>query len=144
AKKNQNDRPSLSILLLVFSVSSVVKNLMNTKSQKELAFLQDLYVATDWSERFARLVDKHLTLPEEGRALYIAAGTGGHAIALQATDVFQLRRVFFHLLGSAAKLRSGRSRHRCRNPHHPFANGFGYRECGRPIRAGRRHFLDGD
>jgi len=56
---------------------------VNTKSQKELAFLQDLYVATDWGERFARLVDKHVTLPEKGRALYIAAGTGGHAIALQ-------------------------------------------------------------
>src|SRR5437762_7561517 len=56
---------------------------MNTKSQKELAFLQDLYVATDWGERFAELVDEHLTLPKEGRALYVTAGTGGHAIALQ-------------------------------------------------------------
>src|SRR6266705_1098083 len=56
---------------------------MNTKSQKELAFLQDLYIATDWSERFADLVDKRVTLPKEGRALYVAAGTGGHAIALQ-------------------------------------------------------------
>jgi ubiquinone/menaquinone biosynthesis C-methylase UbiE len=56
---------------------------MNTKSQKELAFLQDLYVASDWGERFAELVDEHVTLPEAGRALYIAAGTGGHALALQ-------------------------------------------------------------
>ena len=56
---------------------------MNTKSQKELAFLQDLYVATDWGERFAGLVDEHVTLPKEGRALYVAAGTGGRAIALQ-------------------------------------------------------------
>ncbi|HVS83409.1 MAG TPA: hypothetical protein VHE60_16895 [Pyrinomonadaceae bacterium] len=29
---------------------------MNTKSPKELAFLQDPYVATDWGERFAGAV----------------------------------------------------------------------------------------
>ena len=57
--------------------------MIEPKSQKELAFLQDLYVATDWGERFARLADKHVTLPNKGRALYVAAGTGGHAIALQ-------------------------------------------------------------
>jgi hypothetical protein len=60
-----------------------MNNSMNTKSEKELAFLHDLYVATDWGERFAGLVDEHVTLPKEGRALYVAAGTGGHAIALQ-------------------------------------------------------------
>jgi ubiquinone/menaquinone biosynthesis C-methylase UbiE len=53
------------------------------KSQKELAFLQDLYIATDWGERFAELVDEHVDLPKEGRALYVEAGTGGHALALQ-------------------------------------------------------------
>jgi ubiquinone/menaquinone biosynthesis C-methylase UbiE len=52
------------------------------KSDKELAFLQDLYVATDWGERFAELVDKHVKLPKKGRAMYVAAGTGGHALAL--------------------------------------------------------------
>src|SRR5436305_861954 len=51
------------------------------KSDKELAFLHDLYVATDWSERFAELVDEHVKLPKEGRALYVASGTGGHALA---------------------------------------------------------------
>lgn len=56
---------------------------METKSQKELAFLQDLYVATDWGERFATLVDDHLELPRDGRMLYVAAGTGGHALAMQ-------------------------------------------------------------
>src|SRR5713226_5168084 len=56
---------------------------MEAKSQKELAFLQDLYVATDWGERFAELVDEHVELPKEGRALYVEAGTGGHALALQ-------------------------------------------------------------
>jgi ubiquinone/menaquinone biosynthesis C-methylase UbiE len=54
------------------------------KSQKELAFLEDLYIATDWGERFAVLVDEHVELPKEGRALYFAAGTGAHALALQA------------------------------------------------------------
>lgn len=57
---------------------------MNTpKSDKELAFLHDLFVATDWGERFAQLVDEHVPLPDKGRALYLASGTGGHAIALQ-------------------------------------------------------------
>jgi ubiquinone/menaquinone biosynthesis C-methylase UbiE len=53
------------------------------KSDKELAFLQELYVATDWGERFAALMDEHVELPKKGRALYVAAGTGGHALAVQ-------------------------------------------------------------
>jgi len=56
---------------------------MPAKTQKELAFLEDLYIATDWGERFAELVDAHIELPKEGRALYVEAGTGGHALALQ-------------------------------------------------------------
>jgi ubiquinone/menaquinone biosynthesis C-methylase UbiE len=56
---------------------------MELKSQKELAFLHDLYIATDWGERFAALVDEHVKLPKKGRALYLEAGTGGHALALQ-------------------------------------------------------------
>jgi ubiquinone/menaquinone biosynthesis C-methylase UbiE len=57
---------------------------MNSKSQKELAFLHDLYIATDWGERFAALVDEHIELPKEGRALYVNAGAGGHALAVHA------------------------------------------------------------
>jgi ubiquinone/menaquinone biosynthesis C-methylase UbiE len=53
------------------------------KSDKELAFLHDLFVATDWGERFAEQIDEHVKLPDKGRALYLASGTGGHAIALQ-------------------------------------------------------------
>ena len=53
------------------------------KTDKELAFLRDLFVATDWGERFAQLVDEHIKLPNKGRALYVGSGTGGHAIALQ-------------------------------------------------------------
>jgi ubiquinone/menaquinone biosynthesis C-methylase UbiE len=55
----------------------------SSKSDKELAFLRDLYVATDWGERFAELVDEHVELPKEGSMLYVAAGTGGHALAMQ-------------------------------------------------------------
>jgi ubiquinone/menaquinone biosynthesis C-methylase UbiE len=55
----------------------------NLKSDKELAFLQDLFIAPDWGERFAELIDEHVTLPAEGKALYAAAGTGSHAMLLQ-------------------------------------------------------------
>jgi ubiquinone/menaquinone biosynthesis C-methylase UbiE len=55
----------------------------STKTDKELAFLQDLFIAPDWGERFAELIDEHVKLPAEGRALYVAGGTGGHAISLQ-------------------------------------------------------------
>jgi ubiquinone/menaquinone biosynthesis C-methylase UbiE len=54
------------------------------KSEKELAYLHELYVATDWGERFAQLFDEHVKLPKEGRALYVASGTGAHALALVA------------------------------------------------------------
>jgi len=64
----------------------------NRKSEKELAFLQDLFIAPDWGERFAELIDEHIELPKEGKALYLAAGTGGHAIALheRAGDKLEL------------------------------------------------------
>lgn len=53
------------------------------KSDKDLAFLRELFVATDWGERFAQLIDEHVELPKKGRMLYVAAGTGGHAMAMQ-------------------------------------------------------------
>jgi ubiquinone/menaquinone biosynthesis C-methylase UbiE len=52
------------------------------KSDKEIAFLHDLFIAPDWGERFAELIDEHVKLPNEGKALYVASGTGGHAMAL--------------------------------------------------------------
>jgi ubiquinone/menaquinone biosynthesis C-methylase UbiE len=52
------------------------------KSNKELAFIQDLFIAADWGERFATLIDEHVSLPQEGRGLYTGAGSGGHALAL--------------------------------------------------------------
>jgi ubiquinone/menaquinone biosynthesis C-methylase UbiE len=53
------------------------------KTDRELAFLHDLFVATDWGERFSQLVDEHVKLPKQGHALYLGSGTGSHAIALQ-------------------------------------------------------------
>lgn len=53
-----------------------------TKTQKELAFLRDLYVDADWTQRFTDLVDKHIGFAEEEKLLYINAGTGNHALAL--------------------------------------------------------------
>ena len=64
----------------------------NRKSDKEIAFLQDLFIAPDWGERFAELIDEHVTLPKEGEALYVNAGTGSHAMALheRAEDKLEL------------------------------------------------------
>ena len=56
---------------------------MPPKTAKELAFLHELFVATDWGERFAELIDEHVKLPKSGLALYVASASGGHAIALQ-------------------------------------------------------------
>lgn len=64
----------------------------NRKPDKELAFLHDLFIAPDWGERFSELIDEHVKLPAEGEALYVAAGTGGHALALheRAGDKLEL------------------------------------------------------
>src|ERR1700731_3156153 len=61
------------------------------KSDKELAFLQDLFIAPDWGERFAELIDEHVKLPQRGLALYLNPGTGSHAIALQERAGHELR-----------------------------------------------------
>jgi ubiquinone/menaquinone biosynthesis C-methylase UbiE len=61
-----------------------MKQSMPAKTNKELAFLIELFVATDWGERFAELIDERVKLPKKGKALYVASGTGGHAIALQS------------------------------------------------------------
>jgi ubiquinone/menaquinone biosynthesis C-methylase UbiE len=66
-------------------------NMSAPKTKKELAFLHELFVATDWGERFAELIDEHVELPREGRGLYVASGTGGHAIALQERAGYALK-----------------------------------------------------
>jgi ubiquinone/menaquinone biosynthesis C-methylase UbiE len=53
------------------------------KTQKELAFIRDLYVADDWTRRFTDLIDKNLDVSGAENILYINAGTGNHAFALR-------------------------------------------------------------
>jgi ubiquinone/menaquinone biosynthesis C-methylase UbiE len=63
------------------------------KTQKELAFLRDLYIQDEWTRRFTDLVDRHMDLRDSENMLYINAGTGGHALAInerfgEKTDIF--------------------------------------------------------
>jgi ubiquinone/menaquinone biosynthesis C-methylase UbiE len=94
------------------------------KTDKELAFLHDLFVATDWGERFAELVDEHIKLPNQGRALYVGSGTGGHAIALQergaqlkflcieeTEEYLELARAKATVVKDAAEFRQGKLDH---------------------------------
>jgi ubiquinone/menaquinone biosynthesis C-methylase UbiE len=53
------------------------------KTQKELAFLRDLYITPDWTRRFAELADKHLDLENAENILYLNAGTGDHCFAIR-------------------------------------------------------------
>lgn len=68
-----------------------IRRTMVAKTNKELAFLHELFVAPDWGERFAELIDENVKLPKEGSALYVASGTGGHAIAMQERAGEKLR-----------------------------------------------------
>ncbi len=53
-----------------------------SRSDKELAFLFDQFVAPDWGERFAELFDDNIKLPKRGSILYAGAGTGSHALKI--------------------------------------------------------------
>lgn len=54
-----------------------------SKTQKELAFLRDLYIETDWTERFTNIFDENFKFSGEKKILYVNAGTGNHALALR-------------------------------------------------------------
>jgi hypothetical protein len=55
-----------------------------SKTEKELAFLRDLYVETDWTERFTNLFDDNFKFSgDEEKILYVNAGAGNHALALR-------------------------------------------------------------
>lgn len=54
-----------------------------SKTEKELAFLRDLYVETDWTERFTNLFDNNFKFSGEEKILYVNAGAGSHALALR-------------------------------------------------------------
>src|SRR5205085_10873450 len=57
-------------------------NILMAKTQRELAFLKDLYIQDEWTKRFTDLVDKHIDLRDSENLLYINAGTGGHALSI--------------------------------------------------------------
>ena len=44
-------------------------NRIMTKTQKELAFLRDLYIDEQWTLRFTDLVDKHIGFAKEEKLL---------------------------------------------------------------------------
>lgn len=54
-----------------------------SKTKKELAFLRDLYIETDWTERFTDLFDDNFKFSKGEAVLYVNAGTGNHALALR-------------------------------------------------------------
>ena len=54
-----------------------------SKTEKELAFLHDLYISTDWTIRFTDLLGKDFDSGEFENILYINAGTGNHALVLE-------------------------------------------------------------
>jgi ubiquinone/menaquinone biosynthesis C-methylase UbiE len=63
------------------------------KTQKELAYLRDLYINDAWTRRFTDLIDKHLKFSDEENLLYLNAGTGNHTFELnekigKKTDIF--------------------------------------------------------
>lgn len=53
-----------------------------SKTEKELAFLRELVIETDWTQRFTEFFDKKFKFGKEETILYVNAGTGNHAIAL--------------------------------------------------------------
>lgn len=59
-----------------------VKIFAMNKTQKELAFLRDLYIAPDWTERFTNIFDENFKFTNEKSILYVNAGTGNHAVEL--------------------------------------------------------------
>lgn len=54
-----------------------------SKTEKEIAFLRDLYIETDWTERFTNLFDNNFKFSDEENVLYANAGAGSHALALR-------------------------------------------------------------
>lgn len=53
------------------------------KSQKELAFLRNLYVETDWTQRFTDLFDENFKFTDEENFLYFNIGGANHALVLR-------------------------------------------------------------
>lgn len=53
------------------------------RTQKELAFIDDLFIGGDWTRRFAAIVDEHIQFNKAGKLLYYNSGSGTHALELR-------------------------------------------------------------
>jgi len=53
------------------------------KTQKELAYIRDIYITPEWTRRFAELADKKLDLDGVETLAYVNAGTGDHCFAIR-------------------------------------------------------------
>jgi ubiquinone/menaquinone biosynthesis C-methylase UbiE len=53
------------------------------KTQKERAYIRDLYINDQWTRRFTDLVDKHVGLDDVENLLYMNAGTGNYCFQLR-------------------------------------------------------------
>lgn len=53
-----------------------------SKTQKELAYLREFAIESDWTERFTDYLDTKHEFEKPDTLLYVNAGAGGHAIAL--------------------------------------------------------------
>lgn len=58
-------------------------NMTIVKTPKELAFLRDLYVAPDWTQRFTDLFDANFKFSDDKEILYVNGGTGKHPLELR-------------------------------------------------------------
>lgn len=56
---------------------------MSEKSAKEIAFIREHFVVANYTDKFTRIVDKHLELPTKGKFLYAEVGTATHALELR-------------------------------------------------------------
>jgi hypothetical protein len=54
-----------------------------SKTQKELAFLREMSVESEWTERFTDYLDGKFKFDKEESLLYVNAGAGNHALALR-------------------------------------------------------------
>jgi hypothetical protein len=54
-----------------------------SKTQKELAFLREMTIESQWTERFTDYFDKKFKFGKEETVLYVNAGAGNHALALR-------------------------------------------------------------
>ena len=55
-----------------------------SKTDKEKAYLYDLYIAPTWRDTYDTVFNEQVGLPKEGRVLVVNCGTGGHSIEIAA------------------------------------------------------------